>query len=707
MRRLNSAIMVAVTAGAFIPGVSTGAAPNEHQAQQQTQTPVDQGIEEVLVLGNEEHRAVILTEKFNLNPDSAAMLKNAAGANVVRNGPLTGMAQYRGMSRFRVNTQINGMVISAGGPNWMDPPLSYAPSAHLQSLEVIRGIASVSAGQETIGGVVKANTWRGSFSDDGIQSRGRVQAGTGSADESIMLAASVSLANESHVIYASGLTEQADDAAFPGGDILPTEYERERFDVGYGLRFGAHTLRLDYARNETGDSGTPALPMDIGYIDSDLLRASWEFEGEGFALSALLHSSDIGHGMTNYELRTAPDSPSMWRRNTAQGENLGFALSLVSGAWSIGLDGHRESHDSLIDNPNNAMFFVEAFDDASRDVLGAFVERRFNASGAVQGEIGLRVNHVQMDADPINATPAVMGMAPAVALRDQFNAADRDQSDTNIDWVAKVSYAVNTEDVMFAGISRKSRSAAYQERYVWLPLQSTAGLADGRTYIGNIELDPEIAHEIEVGLELNRSALRLSPRIFYREVDDYIYGLVLDSGPAVMFINMMNMMNGTSAPAPLQFSNVDARFYGIDLDWRYALSERWAARGVFNYVRAERTDEQDDLYRIAPTNTMLALDYTGQRWGVSAMLRWTDEQSHIARENGELESEGYEVVDLHAYAELARGVRVSLGIENLLDEEYADHLAGVNRVRGNPDIAMGQRLPSYGRNVFASLQYRW
>ena len=36
-----------------------------------------------------------------------------------------------------------------------------------------------------------------------------------------------------------------------------------------------------------------------------------------------------------------------------------------------------------------------------------------------------------------------------------------------------------------------------------------------------------------------------------------------------------------------------------------------------------------------------------------------------------------------------------------------DHLGGVNRVRGNVDIAVGERLPGYGRNFFANLDYRW
>jgi len=67
-------------------------------------------------------------------PDAAELLRRAPGANVNRNGPLTGIAQYRGMYGERVNVQVNGMHIATGGPNGLDPPLSYVPRGQLESL---------------------------------------------------------------------------------------------------------------------------------------------------------------------------------------------------------------------------------------------------------------------------------------------------------------------------------------------------------------------------------------------------------------------------------------------------------------------------------------------------------------------------------------------------------------------------------------------
>ncbi len=656
-------------------------------------------IEEMVVIGEADRRIYDLAETLDITPDSAQLLKRAVGANVVSNGPLSGMAQYRGMSRMRVSSRINGQVISPGGPNWMDPPLSYAPAAHLESLEVHRGIASVGAGMETIGGVVDANTWQGDFSDDGPDVQGRLRAGAHSVNEASLLSGALVVANENHRLKLSGLTEQADDAEFADGFIVPTEYRRDRFDIGYGFRTGAHSLQLDYGRNETGDAGTPALPMDIEYIESDLGGITYRFAGERTALTGRLFGSSIDHGMSNFHLRPPPPSEGMYRRNVTSADNVGFSLSLEVDGWRFGVDGLDEVHQSDIDNPNNPMFFVTNFNDAERRLLGVFAEREFEVGDAWTVELGARYNRVESDAGEVDATPAVMGMPPAVALRDAFNAAERSITDNNVDLVAKARYRSSPALSWYAGVAQKTRAPSYQERYLWLPLMATAGLADGRTYTGNLDLESEVAREVELGVDFDNGTFQIAPRVFYRDVKDYIQGAPSSNAAAVQFVRMMNMMNGTSNPDPLEFQNVDAEIYGIDLDWRWRLAERWSLDGILNYVRG--TTEDDNLYRVAPLNGFVALNYAANRWGLSLETLFAAEQTRVSDFNGEPETDGYAIWNFSGHWRVNDSVRLSAGVENLADEVYSDHLGGINRVRGNEAIALGDRLPGFGRNFFA------
>ena len=696
-RFLSAAFVTGVTTGMVLPGLA--AAEGQDAEQEAAASELNTVIEEMVVVGEEDRRIYELAETLDITPDSAELLKRAVGANVVRNGPITGMAQYRGMSRMRISSRINGQFISPGGPNWMDPPLSYAPAAHLESLEVHRGIASVGAGMETIGGVVDANTWQGRFSDDGTLFEGRIRAGAHSVNDASLLSGAFVVSNQNHRLKLSGLTEQANDAEFADGEILPTEYERNRVDVGYGLKLGQHQFQLDYGRNETGDAGTPALPMDIEYIDSDLAGFNYRFEADGWNLDGRIWWSEIDHGMTNYHLRTPPAAGSRYRRNTTDVENLGFSLVLDVQGWRFGIDGHNEVHNSDIDNPNNPMFFVTNFNEAERQLLGVFAEKQFDFADSWQLELGGRYNRVEIDADEVNATPAMMGMPPAVALRAAFNDADRNKIDNNVDLVAKLRFEAGDSLSYYLGAGRKSRAPSYQERYLWLPLQATAGLADGRTYTGNLDLDSEVAHEIEAGLDFDSGGFHLAPRLFYRDVTDYIQGGESSNMAAILFVRMMNMMNGTSAPDPLEFQNVDAEFYGFDVDWRWQFAERWALTGVLNYVRGKT--EGDNAYRVPPVNGLVALDYRAPRWGIGAETLFAGRQNKVAAFNGEPETAGYATFNLHGHWQVSQLIRLSAGVENLTDKVYADHLAGINRVNGNPAIAVGERLPGYGRNFFA------
>ena len=117
-----------------------------------------QRIEEITVVGVRDTHTVIVDDTLVATPDTAQLLRKMPGANVNKNGELTGIAQYRGMFGDRIQVSVDGAQINGAGPNAMDAPLHYAPVAILESLTINRGIVPVSKGQETIGGYVEANT---------------------------------------------------------------------------------------------------------------------------------------------------------------------------------------------------------------------------------------------------------------------------------------------------------------------------------------------------------------------------------------------------------------------------------------------------------------------------------------------------------------------------------------------------------------------
>lgn len=666
-------------------------------------------LEELVVTASHDERKVDVTDAIEVSPDVTQLLKKAPGIDVNSNGPLTGLLQYRGMYGARINASLDGMQLASAGPNSMDPPLSYAVGGQLEALRLYRGIAPVSAAQESIGGLVEAISYRGEFAtqSDPLLS-GQVIGSAQSVNAGSHLNTALFAANASHRLKLAAMTEQGDDAEFADGDIVPTEYTRQRYDIGYGFRSGSHTVQLDYAHNDTGDSGTPALPMDIESIEGDIYRIRYDYNSDAaLRFDATLFGSELDHTMTNFHLREAP-AASRWRRNVADSSNVGFEWNAQrtddEGVWRFGIDGFHEEHASDIENPNAAAFFVTNFNAAEREVLGAYVERVQQIQEGVRAEVGLRYNHVAMDADEVDATPARM-MPPAQALRDAFNDADRQQDDNNFDITAKTWFRLSPSNNAYVGIARKTRSPSYQERYLWLPLEATGGLADGLLYTGNIDLDPEVSRIVEFGIDYSSNGVTLSPRLFYNNVRDYIQGTPSEVAPAVMFVRMMNNANGTSNPDPLQFNNVDAQLYGFDMDWAWQLSSHWSLSGLLNYVRGKRDDNsEDNLYRIAPANATLRVHYRSRSWNAELEGIVYAKQDNVSTANAEQESSDYGVLNLLLNWQATAQLQLSAGVDNLLDRNYQPHLTGYNRA-ANPDIALHERLPANGINAFVRAAY--
>jgi iron complex outermembrane recepter protein len=677
-------------------------------------------VTEVEITGISDTSELITSDRMIASPDAGALLRHLPGANINKNGELTGIAQYRGMFGNQVNVAINGLPISSAGPNAMDSPLHYAPLAMLEAITLHRGITPVSMGMETIGGSLEASTFRGDFKGTDFEFNSKIYLGGQSLNNGDVANAFFTLANEQHLFRANVLRENGNDSDFADGTISPSSYKRDRFDIGYGFKTGNHVFNLDYAVNNTGDTGTPALPMDILSIDSKLSRAEYRWQGRDRNLLLRLSNNDIGHLMTNYHLRRPPQgtamvmAPMMYRSTEATSDNQSVLLQMEQdariGLWRYGLDGHFANHEADITNPNMASFFVQNFNDVEKEIVGVFIEKEIELRQQSLLEAGIRANRYSLKSGTVSANLNPMNLATGMpfmlnnmagSLASAFNNADRTISDVNFDWFAKYSYHQSTKTTLYAGLARKSRSPSYQESFLWMPMESTGGLADGKTYIGNLDLDSEVAHEIEIGIDWNDKGLTLSPRLFYKQVDDYIQGTP-SQNPQANTLSMMMANMGMGSPNPLQFNNVDAQIYGFDMEAGYTLSANWYLRSIVSVTQGNRKDIDDNLYRMAPANLSLALDYLTQNWVLTLEGIAYARQSKVSNTNLETQTAGYALINASAEVQLPGNIGLGVGINNLFDRNYRDHLAGYNRAF-NPDIALRDRLPGLGRNLYARL----
>ena len=683
----------------------------------QTELPGDSdesGIEVVVVTGVKSDAALELgaSEVSHTGIDNSDLLRFFPGGNRNSNGPVTRISQYRGLFGAQNNISIDGMGYTSGGPNWMDSPLSSIPQSLTESVTLYRGLGSVATIEEGLGGAIAINSRQTGFSEnDQWGTLGRLEGGYGSNADSWGGSFYAGVHNRTNWFDVAASIDKGDDYQFDGGTVAASQYDRKQYRLGYGHRFSRVDISLSAVINRTGESGTPALPMDIIYFDSEQYAFGLDTRLEAGNLSFKFNTLSVDHVMNNFKLRPPPtgmNGMKMFRETLALGDSDGFKLTydrnVGDTGFLFGADGKWEQHDADITNPANEMFYITNFNNVDRDRFGFFAEAT-KSLGEWDVEAGLRYNRVSMDAGDVGGNLALMGINRSQqerldALAKAFNESDRDKKDDQWSAMLKASRQTSANTRLNLGLGRKVRSPSYQERYLWLPMEATAGLADGYTYIGDVNLKPETAFELTAGLDWSASRFKLTPEIYYRDVNNYIQGVPSTNKVANMFAMM------ASGRLPLQFANVDAKIYGVDLGYEFEISEEWLLRGNLGYVRGKRKDISDNLYRIAPLSSFLELSWQYESYFVALESIAAFRQNKVSAYNNEQTTSGWGIANLRGGISLSRVFDISLGVENIFDKAYQDHLGGYNRVAGS-DVPLRERLYSRGRNYYIRLNASW
>ncbi len=637
-------------------------------------------------------------------PDLAAWLDSAPGANVNRNGPVTGIAQYRGLFGDRVAVAVDGHTIIGAGPNAMDAPMSYVTPLMVQSVSLYRGITPVSAAIDSIGGSVAIEMRKASFSDSNHwQYKGAALGGLRFENSADTLASWVNVANREQALLLFA-NRQTGDSIEDGDNnlITPTQYDKIQAGIDYRLKHQGGQSGISYHYSDTQDSGTPALPMDIDFIKGHRVNLDGSFDWANWQIDWLVGYLDAEHAMDNYLLRNNPNN-AKYRKNYATATSSDFKLhgqyKDAEQTWTLGLDGVLAEHDSTITNPNNAMFKVINFNQVEDNRISAFAQWQGQYDDNTYS-VGVRVKHNSANAGEVAHHMAASNMM-INNLVNAINSADRKVTDTNVDLAFNLQSIMTEQVKLYVGIGVKQRAPSYQERYLWMPMEATGGLADGKTYVGNINLDSETAYQLDLGLNYHNGNFYFAPHIYYQRIDDYIQGTPSDNPAVKMIANMMS-----NDPSPLVFSNVEAKLYGADLNWHYLLNPNWKLSGQAAYTRGERADIDDNLYRIAPANATVALGYIANRWQATLEVKGYRAQNKISDTNLEQETAGYGLVNLAVDFDISDALSLRGGIDNLLDRQYQSHLSGYYR----PAATIGQplnRVPGEGANYYLELDYRF
>ena len=620
------------------------------------------------------------------------MLEQIPGAAVVRNGPLTGIAQLRGLSGDRVRVLVDGATITPACPNHMDPPLHYAAPSSLHSLTVLTGITPVSQGGDSIGGTIITESPPPRFAtNDHALWSGEAGSFYRSSDDGYGFNGGLGVANQNWSGAYQGSWQTAEDLRFPGGRVRDTGFEEtQQHEARVATRTKHGVWEVDGGVGRTRDAGTPALPMDMIKDDSWRVGLSHNGEYEFGEVEGRVAFHSIDHWMDNYSLRPLA-AGAMPMFSPADSDDISSGLAVVlprnQHTFRVGTDFHRNYFDAYQQNALSGLQ-QDTLNDAARARFGSYLELQSDWSDQWQTLMGVRNDTVWSDADDIaNFFPA------SAADRAAFNAQSHEFTDVNFDAMIAVRFTPNRHSSYELAFARKCRAPSLLERYLWTPLSASAGQADGRTYLGNLDLDPETSHQVALTTDWHGDRWQMKFTPFYNFVSDYIQGTPI---------------NRTVAGQPvLQFQNQDrVELYGVDGEAHFDLTKQFTLRGQLSYVRGRNLDTDDNLYRIAPLHGTVSLEYRWQGWRSGVEVELVDRQDKVAAYNAELPTSGYTLLHLRAGYTFLEHFSVDVALENVFDEKYEDHLGGINRVLGS-DVPVGSHIPGVGRFVSVAMNYKF
>ncbi|WP_155986335.1 TonB-dependent hemoglobin/transferrin/lactoferrin family receptor [Thioalkalivibrio sp. ALE9] len=537
----------------------------------------------------------------------------------------------------------------------------------LQQVEVLRGPASTQHGSGALGGVMNLRTQRADdFLHPGETRGGRVTGGYRDQGQETLLAGTAATRGERWGLLGSIARRNSSDFADGRGDDVPNTaddilsgllnasfqpHEQHRFELGlsgyrndHEIPSAANTASEDniVARNTRSDTQTLAYEWrpDAAYVR--------ELDVVVYRTRVDLDETRLEDGRHDETALTTLGVDTTFRQ--------GFATGAVDHLLVLGGELYRDDQSGARDGQDRPQF-----PDAEQTVASAFVHHRMHLGERLELTPGVRIDRFTQKA-----------------------AGQPSRSESETSWQLAARYALSDRIDAYATYAEAFRAPSLTELYV-----------GGQHFPGNFfepnpELRPETARNFEVGATYEgRGILRDGDRLqarasaYENRLSDFIE-------QRVVFDAFFPVPIGRTLTENVQ----QARIRGQELEVAYEASAGYlklAGSRLRGIDRDQRTPlggmPADQLSLEAGTSALLA------EWLLGGRITAVRAQDRVPEDGAS--TPGYTLFDLFLSwhpQHFQDAVRVDLGVDNLTDRTYRNHLSALN---------------SPGRNLRLQATYRF
>lgn len=609
----------------------------------------------------------------------------------------------RGMGGNRVLTVIDGVRsndIYAAGPS------SYGKDSfevdNLESVEIIRGPASVLYGADAMGGAVILRSKRAQdYTGSGNGSYFNVRALAADADAQGKIGATAAIQSGAVGVLLQLTRREFEEQDVNGpGSLNPQDGDSDNlllqgfwdFSVNQQLTASYETYREDILlslESDLGDSVSSSLGHDS--TERERFGVHYEWQANLALLDDLQFIANVQttDGLQNtVQTRSSfsfldPANPMTYggtqaRRVTdfefnqrTRAFNLNLRKTLLSAglthAFAYGLnfdqtdtERPRNRCDTELSSGELScaiaaypfappeVFPNKTFPDTETTRLGVYLqdEIRFGNSGLILIP-GIRYDRYEMEPDLSDKLTGVgdiedFGNYSVVAV---------DASEVSLSLGAL--YNLDDTYSLFAQYAEGYRPPNFDEAN-----QAFVNLGFGYATVPNPLLRAESSRGVELGLRADYVNAFVSLALFNNDYQDFIES---------SFVGMQGNIS------LFQDGNVgEARIRGAELLANIYLSPQWSLRSSVAYARGDNEVSATPLDSIEPLTAVLGANYSANNglWGAQVQLTAVDAKDRVSSASV-VSADGYALVDVMGHLNLSAASTLRFGLFNLFDEEYA------------------------------------
>lgn len=608
-----------------------------------------------------------------------------SGVNTISRGAYALEPTLHNFSSGQINITIDGMKMFGACTDKMDPITSYIEPVNLSNLSIWHGATGNRFGS-TIGGsydmmLEKAKT--------GLENKWQTIGGIGyeTVAQGKNAQAVFQYSGKKFGWRLSGTYKHYGNYRDGDGSIVRfTHYKKANLHNSLLYTPSKNqSVKMDILVDDAYDIGYPALPMDVSKAKGRMFALEYNERSSLFNIQRLKLKMYIN---TVYHLMDDSERDSLflvYNNRTAQNDSVYMKMDMPGWSNTYGIFaegtfivGEKHRLDFRMDNyfnyskaemtmfmrnlsyPGEPPMYAETWPDNYRQVTGLYLKDLFYASSVFLIEFNTRVDYSS------SAVTSEYGSQQFQVLGyDIDEPFHRFLKTANLNGIFKPKD--KTKFVFGAGYGERLPTLSEQFGFYLF------NAYDGYDYIGNPNLRLEKSSNIFLNYYYSTQRLKLQFQNYLYFIKDYILGVYQPE---------LGALNLYATGVKKYLNQSSANVFSSSIQGQWNLTNNFEVFGMFKYIFGEVMNEPIPL--IPPVKSLFSLTYIKKRYYFIAETEMASEKSIVNETFGESKTEGHAIFNLRSGIDFklsSNSLRFSLGVENILNTAYTEHLDWGNYFR--------------------------